>query len=41
MLVVVDPEEVDVEEFETYIDKLMENWKLDMIVVLLKLFRRS
>ncbi|XP_062505261.1 DNA repair protein REV1-like isoform X2 [Corticium candelabrum] len=36
-----DPEEVDVEEFETYIDKLMENWKLDMIVVLLKLFRRQ
>jgi hypothetical protein len=35
-----DPEEVDIVEFQDYLDKLFDEWNLDMIIVLLKCFRR-
>jgi hypothetical protein len=36
-----DPEEVDIVEFQDYLDKLFDEWNLDMIIVLLKCFRRQ
>ena len=40
LCVTVGPEEVDVVEFQDYLDKLLNGWNLDTIVVLLKCFRR-
>ena len=36
----VDPEEVDIDVFNEYLEELMDQWNLETIVTLLRYFKR-